>query len=49
MQLPGACGYIPPIGGKRTLRSIRKQSAPHMIAIVFEVTVTGRVETFERV
>jgi hypothetical protein len=27
-------GYLPPMGGKRTLRSIRKQSAPHMVALL---------------
>ena len=36
------------MGGKRTLRSIRKQSAPHMIAIVVGVMVAMEVEVFER-
>jgi hypothetical protein len=31
--MPRAGEYIPPIGGKRTLRSIKKQSVPHMMAI----------------
>lgn len=45
--LPTQSG-VPPMGGKRTLRSIRKQSAPHMIAVVFEFTVSGCVEVFEQ-
>jgi hypothetical protein len=35
--VPGALcgdGYIPPMGGKRTLSSIRKQSEPHILMIV---------------
>jgi hypothetical protein len=32
------------MGGKRTLSSIRKQSAPHMFAILFEAAMSGRVE-----
>lgn len=47
LRLPGERGYIPPIGGNRTLRSIRKQSAPHMFAIVLSVTVGVDVELFD--
>ena len=41
-RVPGArvrSGDVPPMGGKRTLRSIRKQSVPHMLAIVGEADV----------
>lgn len=27
-------GYVPPMGGKSTERSIRKQSVPHILMVV---------------
>jgi hypothetical protein len=32
------------MGGKRTLSSMRKQSAPHIFAILFEAAMSGGVE-----
>lgn len=37
-------GDVPPMGGKRTLRSIRKQSVPHMFAIVGGARYLGVLE-----
>jgi hypothetical protein len=39
MRVPGLApccrgGYVPPMGGKRTLSSIKKQSVPHILTIV---------------
>jgi hypothetical protein len=45
--VPGPlCGgvYIPPMGGKRTLSSIRKQSVPHILKVVLD---SERVRLFE--
>jgi hypothetical protein len=40
--VPGcAGGDVPPMGGKRTLRSIKKQSVPHILTVVVD---GGRVE-----
>jgi hypothetical protein len=47
MPVPGAlCGgnYVPPMGGKRTLRSIKKQSVPHILTVVVN---SERVKFFE--
>jgi hypothetical protein len=43
-RVPGALsegGDIPPMGGKRTLRSIRKQSVPHILTIVADIEILG--------
>jgi hypothetical protein len=34
-------GDIPPMGGKRTLRSIKKQSVPHILAVVVDAKCVG--------
>lgn len=38
--------HVPPMGGKRTLRSIKKQSAPHMI-MSYKGKASGCVELFK--
>lgn len=47
LELCAHGGDIPPMGGKRTLRSIKKQSVPHILAGVVEIYCSKIIEERE--